>query len=102
MSSSGLPADVGSNEGLGVWVPCSLRLPEAETDVLALVVFGASVRYAVAGMFAACAKGPVEWYSFESPDDELMVTHWMPLPQMPIKTPNGVLSGAREDAGETR
>ena len=88
MNNDSLPVNVGSNDGLGVWVPCSLRLPEQETDVLALVVYGSSVRYAVAGMFAACAKGPVEWYSFESPDDELMVTHWMPLPQMPIKTPN--------------
>ena len=67
------------------WRPIE-SAPPAETDVLVRIVFGAVVRYMVAGYFQAWKDGPCGWYSFEQPEKEIIgVTHWMPLPSDPTK-----------------
>lgn len=63
-------------------MPTAENLPVPETDVLALVVFGTTVRMTVAGYFQACHDGPWAWYSYEQPERELQVTHWQALPKI--------------------
>lgn len=86
-TEAGGPFGLRLSEGLGAWVPTAETLPQPETDVLALVVFGATVRMTVAGYFQACRDGPWEWYSYEQPERVLQVTHWQPLPPMPRDIP---------------
>lgn len=98
MEQSDQPLNVGSMEGLGAWVPTAESLPAPDTDVLALVVFGATVRMTVAGYFQAWRDGPWGWYSYEQPEREIGVTHWQPLPKLPRDIPGicgaGVLQRA--------
>jgi hypothetical protein len=92
------PLGLASTDVLGAWVPTAEKLPEPDTDVLALVVFGATVRMTVAGYFRACRDGPWGWYSYEQPEREIEVTHWQPLPKLPRDIPGicgaGVLQRA--------
>jgi hypothetical protein len=85
----GPPLGLGLSELLGAWVPVTKELPKRETDVLALVSQkGQGLRrMAVAGIFPSdgTALNPTMWgwFSYETPDKELTVTHWMPLPAPP-------------------
>lgn len=81
------PFGSDSSAELGAWVACAETLPAPDTDVLALVVFGATVRMTVAGYFQAWRDGPFGWYSYEQPEREISVTHWQPLPPLPRDIP---------------
>jgi hypothetical protein len=87
MTKDDRPDGSALSEGLGAWMPTAERLPAPDTDVLALVVFGATVRMTVAGYFQAWRDGPWGWYSFEQPEREIEVTHWQPLPKLPRDIP---------------
>ena len=88
-TKDGQPLGLGLSERLGAWVPVTKELPKRETDVLALVsaLDGTFRRMTVAGIFPSdgTALNPTMWgwFSYETPDKELTVTHWQPLPALP-------------------
>ena len=82
MNTEATPANVGSMEGLGGWVPVAQRMPPPDTWLL---VSWGSGRVDKAHTFTKWKhpKCPLGYLIQGHPGAHVDVTHWMPLPQPP-------------------
>jgi hypothetical protein len=95
------PAEVGSNGGLGAWVPTRERMPPP--DVWLLVVWGAHKAVDKAHTFNQWKHHahPLGYLIQGHPGAHVDVTHWMLLPTPPEAPNAGVQPRRQASAGTT-